>query len=57
MPSSWQTANKRLSYTGARVLTEEQVQVWNRLCADSTIASKFPMYVMPVREVLALKVY
>ena len=54
MPSSWQTANKRLSYTGARVLTEEQVQVWNRLCADSTIASKFPMYVMPVAEVLRL---
>lgn len=54
MPSSWQASNTRLSYTGARVLTNEQVLLWNRLIADSTIASKFPMYVMPVSEVLAL---
>lgn len=54
MSSGWSGLRKSLSYTGARTLTDDEVKVWDRLCADSTIASKFPMYVMPVSEVLKL---
>jgi ankyrin repeat protein len=50
----WSGLSNSLSYTGARTLTDDEVKLWDRLCADSTIASKYPMYVMPVSEVLKL---
>ena len=50
MSSGWTALSKNLSYTGARTLTDDEVKLWDRLCADSAIASKFPMYVMPRGE-------
>ena len=45
---------KAQSYTGARTLTVEQAEAWNKLCVGTAIERKFPMYVLPVSEVLAL---
>ena len=52
--SGWNGLSKSLSYTGARTLTDDEVQLWDRLCDGSAIAGKFPMFVMPVSEVLKL---
>ena len=46
--------NGGLSYTGARTLTEEQAREWTAMSAGTAIERKFPMYVMPVKDVLAL---
>jgi hypothetical protein len=39
---------------GARSLTDEQAKLWTELCAGTAIERKFPMYVMPVQNVLKL---
>ena len=40
--SGWNGLSKSLSYTGARTLTDDEVQLWDRLCDGSAIAGKFP---------------